>query len=284
VGAFSVYGSGTGPGRFVESDWDKKVLTCLAHYAALAVQNSTRLDALRAAQEQSAIAETFAAVGDIAANLLHNLNNKVGTIPVRIQGIQDKCRPVLQADPYLAANLAEIECSASEAMEAVRENLSHLHPIHIVPVDVVRCVNEAVRSAHLPPGIKIRSIDLERLPVVMAGERSLVLVFTNLLENSSDAMGGRGTVTFRGSIQEDWVEISVSDTGPGIPPELQDRIFERNFTGRAAPSSTKLGFGLWWVKTVMTRLGGSVAVESDGLNGTTFHLKLPGVQGIEAGL
>jgi signal transduction histidine kinase len=88
-------------------------------------------------------------------------------------------------------------------------------------------------------------------------------------------------VTFRSSIQEDWVQVSVSDTGPGIPPELQDRIFERNFSGRASPPTTKLGFGLWWVKTVMSRLGGSVAVESDGLNGTTFHLKLPRVQGIE---
>ena len=98
VGAFSVYSTGAEPGRFAESEWDEKVLTCLAHYAALAVQNAARQEALHAAQEQRAVAETFAAVGDIAANLLHHLNNKVGTIPVRVQGIQDKCRPALLAD------------------------------------------------------------------------------------------------------------------------------------------------------------------------------------------
>src|SRR5262249_3634659 len=87
LGAFSVYGSTGATGRFADSEWDKKVLICLADYAVLAYQNAARQEALLAAQEQRSVAETFAAVGDIASNLLHQLNNKVGTIPVRIQGI-----------------------------------------------------------------------------------------------------------------------------------------------------------------------------------------------------
>jgi sensor histidine kinase regulating citrate/malate metabolism len=63
------------------------------------------------------------------------------------------------------------------------------------------------------------------------------------------------------------------DSGPGIAPEMQSQIFELNFSQAAHPG--KLGFGLWWVKTLMTRLGGSVAVESDGRDGTTFRLRLP---------
>ena len=102
VGAFSVYGSTADEDRFTASDWDKKVLGILAHYAALAVRNAANQTALRSAQEQHATAETFAAVGDVAANLLHRLNNKVGTIPVRVEGIEDKCAAALAADPYLA--------------------------------------------------------------------------------------------------------------------------------------------------------------------------------------
>jgi signal transduction histidine kinase/putative methionine-R-sulfoxide reductase with GAF domain len=275
VGAFSVYSAGSDPGRFAESEWDKKVLTCLAHYAALAVANAARQEALRAAQEQRAVAETFAAVGDIAANLLHNLNNKVGTIPVRIQGIQDKCQVALQADPYLATNLAEIERSAGQAMEAVRENLSHLNPIHLAPVDVAACVAAAIAAAGLPSGMRVRVEGLDNLPLVAAGQHSLTLVFTNLLENAADAMRGRGVVTIRGTVSDGVVEVAVGDSGPGIAPELHDRIFELNFSGRAAVRPGKLGFGLWWVKTLMARLGGSVAVESDGRHGTTFRLRLP---------
>ena len=275
VGAFSVYSAGSDPGRFAESEWDKKVLTCLAHYAALAVHNAARQEALRAAQEQRAVAETFAAVGDIAANLLHNLNNKVGAIPVRIQGIQDKCHAALQADPYLATNLAEIERSASLAMEAVRENLSHLNPIHLTPVDVAACVAAAIPAAGLPPGMRIQVEGLDELPAVAAGQHSLTLVFTNLLENASDAMRGNGVVTIRGAACDGAVEVAVGDSGPGIAPELHDRIFELNFSGRAALRPGKLGFGLWWVKTLMARLGGSVSVESDGRRGATFRLRLP---------
>jgi GAF domain-containing protein len=99
LGAFSVYSTEDGAGRFAESEWDNKVLTVLAHYAALAVRNASHQEALRLAQEQQAVAETFATIGDIAANLLHNLNNKVGTIPVRIQGIEDKCQAALPQMP-----------------------------------------------------------------------------------------------------------------------------------------------------------------------------------------
>jgi len=78
---------------------------------------------------------------------------------------------------------------------------------------------------------------------------------------------------FAGLTVPDWVEISIIDNGPGIAPELHNKIFELNFSGRAGAHPGKLGFGLWWVKTLMTRLGGSVVVESDGQHGTTFILR-----------
>ena len=83
LGALSVYAAADDPRRFSDADWDKKVLSVLAHHAALAVQEASRREALRASEEQRAVAETFAAIGDIAANLLHRVNNKIGTIPVR---------------------------------------------------------------------------------------------------------------------------------------------------------------------------------------------------------
>jgi signal transduction histidine kinase len=91
-------------------------------------------------------------------------------------------------------------------------------------------------------------------------------------------MDGQGEIIIRGVASDSWVDITVSDNGPGIPPHLHDHIFELNFSGRGASRPGKLGFGLWWVKTLMTRLGGSVSVESDGLHGTTFHLRLPRAQ------
>ena len=111
--------------------------------------------------------------------------------------------------------------------------------------------------------------------MVIAGGQSLTLVFKNLIENANVAMNGNGNINIRGLTVPDWVEISIIDDGPGISPELHNQIFELNFTGRSGAQPGKLGFGLWWVKTLMTRLGGSVVVESDGQHGTTFILRLP---------
>ena len=275
LGAFSVFSSDTDAGRIAESEWDEKVLTCLAYYAVLTIQNESHQDALRTSQEQRWTAETFAAVGDISANLLHNMNNKVGIIPVRIQAIQDKYRQTLENDLYLTNSLAEIERSAMEAMQIVQENLSHLRPIRMEKVRIASCVSEAICGVQVPAGIHIKVEGLDDLPMVIAGGQSLTFVFKNLIENANVAMNGNGSINIRGLTVPEWVEVSVIDNGPGVSPDLHNQIFELNFTERAGAHPGKLGFGLWWVKTLMARLGGSVMVESDGQHGATFVLRLP---------
>jgi signal transduction histidine kinase/putative methionine-R-sulfoxide reductase with GAF domain len=282
LGAFSVYGVVGEPGHFTESKWDEKVLTCLAHYATLALQNAEHQRVLRLAQERHAVAETFAAVGDVAANVLHHLNNKVGTIPVRVQAIQDKSGSALTGDPYLAANLVEIERSAREAMDAVRDSLTYLHPIHAAPVGVAECVRRALDGVALPDGVRVRLEPMDELPQVIASERSLTFVFTNLLENAAAAMAGTGEIIIRGESAGPWVEIEVADDGPGISEVYHERIFEFDAPEHGIWRGGKLGFGLWWVKTLMMRLGGTVRVESDGMHGTCFRLRLPRVEGDHA--
>ena len=275
VGVFSVYTSQSDLREFAASEWDKKVLTILAHYAALAVQYTARQEALRVAQEQHAIAETFAAVGDIAANLMHRLNNKVGTIPVRVEGIQDKYHSVLDTHHYLAQNLAEIERSASEAIQIVGDSLFHLRPISLSSVRVAICLEHARVSANLPPGVRVQFHGMENIQSVQADQKRLTLVFINLLENAAVAMEEEGIIQIRGTMRDGWIDIAVRDTGPGIPSDLHERIFEFNFSGLSRERPGKLGFGLWWVKTLMVRMGGTIVVERDSQPGTTFVLRFP---------
>lgn len=275
----------TGSRDVGSSEWDKKVLSILAHYAGLALTAAAQRRALAQAQEARAVAETFAVLGDVAANVLHHLNNKVGTIPVRIEGIQDKCAEVIAANPYLANNLAEIERAALEALSAVRERLSLLQPIEAGPVSVADCVTDVLARVRLPVDVVVTIEGLDTLPPVLASRETLALVLVNLLENAAEAMNGRGHVQISGRAEAGWVELTVRDDGPGIPPALQARIFEFNFSwprGRTPPGEparrSKLGFGLWWVKTAMARLGGTVAVESNGQGGAAFLLRLPVTQ------
>ena len=275
LGMFGAFDPATSGERIVHSEWDTKVLTCLANYAMLAIQNESNQKALHASQEHHWTAETFAAVGDISANLLHNMNNKVGTIPVRIQSIQDKYRDVLSADDYLSNNLAEIERSAGEAMQVARDTLANLRPIHMGSVKIIDSVMNALRTVQVPVDVHITLSGLEELPAVIASGQSLTFVFVNLIENAITAMQRQGSILIQGSASNEQIEVHFKDSGPGIPVEIQAQIFELNYSGRSGGNTGKLGFGLWWVKTLMTRLGGSITVESDGGNGTTFRLQLP---------
>jgi two-component system sensor histidine kinase QseC len=162
-------------------------------------------------------------------------------------------------------------------MEAVRESLSHLRPITLVPVDVQSCLS----AAQVPVGIMMHQEGLRNLPPVLAARQSLALVFSNLMENAAAA--GAGSIVIRGSAGDNWVELTISDDGPGIPSGLQDRIFDFNVSGRKTSHTNKLGFGLWWVKTLMARLGGSVSVDPpSGAQGATFRLRVPLAQGMTA--
>jgi len=279
IGAFGIYGERSGSGRFTESDWDKKVLSFLAQFAALAVKNDERLNEIRTIQEQKAMAEAFAVFGDIAANLLHNVNNKLGTIPVRVQGIKNKSKSSVGTDSYLSNNLDEIERSATDAMTSVRENLAYLRPIMANEIDIEECISEAKKMSKFPQEIIFNMENLSDLPRVIANEKSLVFVFSNLLENASNAMRGNGIISIYGKESGNFVEIYVEDNGPGIPHEIQEKIFEFDYSDSRPSNPGKLGFGLWWVKTLMNRLGGFVSVESNMEIGSIFKIRLPKAKG-----
>lgn len=259
--------------RAGESEWDAKVGGCLARYAALALENQARQEQLSASRQQRAVAEMFAAVGDVAANLLHQLNNKIGIIPVRVQSVEGKCRPLLETTPYLARQLDEIRRSAQEAMRGVADNLRLLRPSATAAIDLAPCVEQALQMMERPAGLEVTVQGLEALPPVQAEEYSVALVFLNLLDNACTAMQGQGRIRVRGTATLDQVRVTISDTGPGIDPARQEQIFEFSQSGRSGRSG--LGFGLWWVRTLLTRIGGSIAVESDGRRGARFRLVFP---------
>ena len=258
-GAFGVYT--TGPRAF--SDWDVRLLTSLANHAAVSLQQAEALAHMKLAEERQAVAETFAVLGDVSANLLHRINNLIGVIPVHVQGIQSK-RPALVADAYLSDTLRDIEDSARAAMEAARETVTYLRPVRLQPTPVAACYRTVVARLHLPTSIRLSAWGLDELPPVLAGEEPLRLVLLNLIENAVDAIGDQpGRIEVSGRVVADpldrareWVEIAVADDGPGVAPADRERVFDPNFSTKH--SLKKMGFGLWWVKSWVHRCGGSI--------------------------
>jgi len=148
----------------------------------------------------------------------------------------------------------------------------------MVCIDLNEAIRGAMRVARLSMGksVELRS-HLYPGMWVMALERRLSQVFVNLLVNAAQAVSNEGGearwVDVTTGLRDEWVVASVSDCGPGIPPELMRRIFEPFFTTKPGESGTGLGLSI--SREIVEKHGGLISVDSTIGKGTTFEIKLP---------
>ena len=128
-------------------------------------------------------------------------------------------------------------------------------------------------SGKLGPGVTVVKDYDRSLPAVPAYAGELNQVWTNLVHNALDAMGGSGTLTLRTARDGDCALVEIADTGPGIPEELRRRVFEPFFTTKPVGQGTGLGLDVSW-RIVVNRHGGDLRVESRP-GDTRFQVRLP---------
>jgi signal transduction histidine kinase len=128
-------------------------------------------------------------------------------------------------------------------------------------------------SAKMSPDVTVVKEYDPDLPRVPAYPGELNQVWTNLIHNAMDAMGGTGRLTLRTSRDGGSALVEVEDTGPGVPPELQRRIFEPFFTTKPVGQGTGLGLDVSY-RIVVARHGGDLRVVSEP-GRTCFQVRLP---------
>jgi signal transduction histidine kinase len=150
-------------------------------------------------------------------------------------------------------------------------------PIEPEPTDFGRLVTETLEPYRqaIPPGVAVE-LDMEpSLPEVEVDKRLIQRTLVNLFENAFHALNGQGkvTVTVRlaQSEKDSWIEVTVSDTGAGVDPELHERIFEPYFSTRAGGT----GLGLAIARKVVEEHGGTIMLESQPGSGTEVRVRLP---------
>jgi signal transduction histidine kinase len=130
-------------------------------------------------------------------------------------------------------------------------------------------------GAKIGDGITVVRDYAPGLPRIPAYAAELNQVWTNLIDNAVDAMGGSGTLTVRTALDgdRDEVLVEIGDTGPGIPREIRNRIFEPFFTTKDVGQGTGLGLDISW-RIVVKKHHGDIRVESSP-GGTRFQVRLP---------
>ena len=147
--------------------------------------------------------------------------------------------------------------------------------------DLNRCLESSLNIACNE--IKyVADIDLQLgvIPEILCHPQQLSQVLINLLINAGQAIEGHGTITIRTWSENDDVFVAVTDTGKGIPVEVQQRIFEPFFTTKDVGKGTGLGLSISY--EIIQKHGGDISVKSDVGKGTTFTVRLP-LQPVQSG-
>ncbi|HXJ88488.1 MAG TPA: ATP-binding protein [Candidatus Binatia bacterium] len=184
------------------------------------------------------------------------------------------CR--ISAMGEIAGVLNEIESSTSRISDLVKaiKEYTFMDQAPVQNVDIVKTLENTltILNHKLKKGVTVQR-DYQKLPLLVNSFGSeLSQVWTNVIDNAIDAMGGEGELRIRTYRDDDCVVVEVGDNGPGIPPEVQPRIFEPFFTTKGVGEGT--GLGLDTVQRIVKKHRGSIQVHSKP-GDTRFQIWLP---------
>jgi signal transduction histidine kinase len=219
-------------------------------------------------------AEKLAGIGSFAAGIAHDINNPLQLILGLAENLAEE------------RDLAAVHEQARDIIEAVRQtsaicrDLTHYSrrasPHEDVPVCVNGKLDEALKIARYASSFHdIEMIKRYQPGAAMKGNPDELLhVLVNLITNAVQAMEQvGGTLTLETTLLDGQVHVRISDTGCGIAPDKITNIFEPFFTTKAPGKGT--GLGLYNVKTIVNKMHGMIAVDSQVDKGTTFTLSFP---------
>ncbi|MCC7124723.1 MAG: hypothetical protein IT178_07730 [Acidobacteria bacterium] len=238
-------------------------------------------------EEKERLRDRLAAVGEMAAVMAHEIKNPLAGIEV-LAGLVRRKTP---DNPDAQALAADIINEAKMANAIVQEVLDFVRPVRlqVEPTSVADAVASAVAMAdgHVSRGdVQVRLDVPAELPRIRADRHQLTQVFANLVINAYQALEGRGIVDIRareaaspedGALVPDTqhavpsVIVDVIDSGPGIPTDRVEKIFQPFFTTKPQGS----GLGLAIVRKIVDAHEGRIDFTAGGVDGTCFRVTLP---------
>ena len=221
----------------------------------------------REAAARAARGETLTKMAAMAA---HEIRNPLGVIRGTVELMRERSGTKLSERDKEALEdvLGEVE-----RLRRLTEDLLDLsadRPLATQRVELAEVLEEAARATEAAfPGVKVRR-GFSGLPPVEGDAGRLRQVFANLLQNAAQAQV-EGEVRLAARADGSAVRVRVEDDGPGVPPEIRERLFDLFVTGKASGT----GLGLALCRRLVERHGGTVALVPESRQGSTFEVRLP---------
>ncbi len=250
----------------------------VTHVITVGEDITARVDAIHAVGR----AEKLAAVGRLAAGVVHEINNPLATIAACAEALEKRVEEgafeaseaLDDLNEYLGLIKSEaFRCKSitTGLLDFSRLRTGDRHPLDIA--EILKSSANLISHQKRGENIDIRIEADHDLPLINADGGQLQQAVIALGTNAIDSMPEGGTLTFRASGQHNRVAIEVEDTGFGIPPEDLSKIFEPFFTTKEVGEGTGLGLAVCY--GIVTDHGGRLSVRSNVGKGTTFTILLP---------
>lgn len=239
----------------------------------------------RRLQDQLIQSEKMSAVGQLISGVAHELNNPLASV----LGFADYLIENSEIPPALAEPLKVIQQEAQRAAGIVKNLLTfgrkqdqERRPLAVG--EVIERTAALLKNQLVQKKAELVVEIAEGLPEVQGSMNQLQQVFVNLINNAAQAIAGTGrpgTVTVRARSWLDGVAIDVTDTGPGVPAALAERVFEPFFTTKREGEGTGLGLSI--CQGLVKEHGGRLSLQPARGAGATFTVELPAARGASAG-
>lgn len=247
---------------------DKMCVTVLA-----AIRSYRQLEETLTLREELIRTTKLAGIGELAAGIVHDIANPLTVIKCAAEILIREA----EANPKATKQVAEKIRSSSQVLEGIVRRLMNYVRKDIEPknVSLPSLVEEAIGI--VSPKIKKQGITIQReidqVSVFCVGNY-LLQVMINLLSNACDALQEQVNPVIRITYGQDGEhhQISIADNGPGIAPEIQEKVFHSLFSTKGTSGT---GLGLSISASLVEQCGGTLNLESDGQNGCAFHIHLP---------
>jgi two-component system, NtrC family, sensor kinase len=243
-------------------------------------------DLLKGTQAQLVQAAKMASLGELVAGIAHEINNPLafiqahqGTVERLLGEIAAKLPPDAGLDRQVAKSRDRVG-AMKLGLNRIRELVLNLRRFSRLDEGDFQTVNvpESIETVLALLGHKLGTrIDVRRrygaIPDLYCSPALLNQVVMNIVGNAADAIKGTGGIDIETESNETTYTIRISDTGPGIPPDLRERIFEPFFTTKPVGSGTGLGLAIAY--SVVQAHKGSIAMDSGPLGGARFTITIP---------
>jgi two-component system sensor histidine kinase HydH len=250
----------------------------ISRYQELAATLAETNRRLEQAQEEARRSERLAALGQMSAGLAHEIRNPLGVIKGSAEMLHQKLG---EANPLASELAGYISTETNRLSALVTRFLDFARPLQaeLAVQEITVVLDRALHSVALTQKDGLVRVERQyeaNLPPVPLDDSLSEQAFVNLIQNAYDAMGSGGgilrvTAARANGANRDGVEVRIEDTGPGIPPELREQIFNPFVTTK----KTGVGLGLSIVSRIVDGHHGTIRVEGGDQRGARFVVFFP---------